>query len=73
MAKTAVSHSGSEAQGPAQARGPGQGPTSPMPRAGSDCIVLYLLCCVGIEVREEKKRNPDTEEKMVEVHCLSDI
>ena len=35
MAKTAVSHSGSEARGPAQARGPGQGPTSPMPRAGS--------------------------------------
>ena len=32
MAKTAVSHSGSEARGPAQARGPGQGPTSPMPR-----------------------------------------
>jgi len=35
MAKTAVSHSGYEARGPAQARGPGQGPTSPMPRAGS--------------------------------------
>ena len=38
VAKTAVSHSGSEAWSPVQSRGPGQGPTSPMPRAGSGCI-----------------------------------
>ena len=42
-AKTAVSHSGSEALDPAQARGPGQGPTSPMPRAGSGCIYTEYI------------------------------
>ena len=42
MAKTAVSHIGSEARGPAQARGPGQGATSPMPRAGSARVDPYV-------------------------------
>ena len=35
MTKKAVTHSGPEARGPAQARDPGQWPTSPMTGAGS--------------------------------------
>ena len=50
MAKTAVSHSGSEARGPAQARGPGQGPTSPMPRAGSGRpLRLRQIWCKSVD------------------------
>ena len=46
LQKTAMSHSSSEARGPAQARGPGRGPISPMPKAGSDCSKHIGYVCM---------------------------
>ena len=57
MAKTAVSHSSSEARGPAEAQGPEQGPTSPMPRAGSDTNSFPVVCVIEFTRKATVKRH----------------
>jgi len=50
MAKTAISHSGSSVRSPLQARGPWQGPTSPMPRATSEHKCFSPAACSNIDL-----------------------